>query len=98
MLRKCQDQFITFDLKINIQLMLLCFRMYDSLKVALSGLRQFLGTKSPLKLMKNVFISPQKLFPFSRYLSFCLDCLVMYQNGLIKKTRLISNFMTSHPG
>ena len=32
-----------------------------------------------------LFISPQKLFSFSRYLSFCLDFLVMYQKGLIKK-------------
>ena len=31
------------------------------------------------------FISAQKLFSFSRYLSFCLDFLVMYQNSLIKK-------------
>ena len=31
-----------------------------------------------------LFISPQKLIPFSRYSSFCLDFLVMYQNGLIK--------------
>ena len=30
--------------------------------------------------------------------SFCLDFLVMYQNGLIKKIRLISDFMTSQPG
>ena len=41
-----------------------------------------------------LFISPQKLFSFSRYLSFCLDFLVISQNGLIKKIRLISNFMT----
>ena len=45
-----------------------------------------------------LFISPQKLLLFSRYLSFCLDILVMYQNGLIKKLRLVSNFMTSQPG
>ena len=45
-----------------------------------------------------LFISPQKLFLFSRYLSFYLDFFVMYQNGLIKKTRLISNFMTSQSG
>ena len=45
-----------------------------------------------------LFISFQKLFSFSRYLSFCLDFLVIYQNGLIKKTRLISNFMASQPG
>ena len=45
-----------------------------------------------------LFISPQKLLLFSRYLSFCLDILVMYQNGLIQKLRLVSNFMTSQPG
>ena len=44
------------------------------------------------------FVSPQKLFSFSRYLNFCLGVLVMYQNGLIIKIRLISNFMTSQPG
>ena len=42
-----------------------------------------------------IFISPQKFFLFSRYSSFCLDFLVMYQNGLIKKTMSISNFTTS---
>ena len=31
------------------------------------------------------FILLQKLFSFSRYLSFYLDFLVMYWNGLIKK-------------
>ena len=46
-----------------------------------------------------LFISSQRLFPFSRYLyNFCLDFLVMYQNGLIKKIRLISNVMASQPG
>ena len=44
------------------------------------------------------FISPQTLFSFSRYLSFCLDFLVIYQNGMIKKIRLILNFVTSQPG
>ena len=45
-----------------------------------------------------VFISPQKLFSFSRCLSFCLDFLIMQQNGLIRKIRLISSFMMSQPG
>ena len=45
-----------------------------------------------------LFISPQKLFSFSRYLSFCLDFLVMQQNGLIRKIRFVSNFMTSQLG
>ena len=41
-----------------------------------------------------VFISPEKLFLFSKYSKFLLDFLVMYKNGLIKKIRLISYFMT----
>ena len=44
------------------------------------------------------FTSHQKLFSFSRYLSFCLEVLVMQQNGLVRKIRLTSNFMTSQPG
>ena len=34
----------------------------NTLKVALSGLWQFLAIENPLKMMKNAFISPQKLF------------------------------------
>ena len=56
------------------------------------------ATKSPLKMMKNAFISPKKPFSFSRYLSSCLDVLIMHRNALIKKIKLISNFMTSQPG
>ena len=67
-------------------------------KGTLSGLRQFLATESFLKMMKNAFFSSRKLFSFLRYLSFCLVFLVMYRNGLIKKMRLISHFMTSQPG
>ena len=36
----------------------------ESLKGTLSGLRQFLAIESPLKVMKMLFISHQKLFPF----------------------------------
>ena len=32
-----------------------------------------------------LFISPQKFFSFSIYLSFCPDFLVMYRNGWVKK-------------
>ena len=46
-----------------------------------------------------LFISLQKLFLFSRYLTFCLNFfLVVQQNGLIRRTRSISKFMTSHSG
>ena len=67
-------------------------------KGALSGLWQSLATESPLKKMKMLFILPWKLFSSSRYLNFCFDFLVMWKNGLIKKIRLISKFMTSQPG
>ena len=41
------------------------------------------------------FISPQKLFSFSRYLSF--DFLVVYQNGLIKDvTDLLTDNCNTH--
>ena len=42
-----------------------------------------------------LFIPLWKLFSFSRYLSFCLDFLVMQKNNLIRKIRLTSNFVTS---
>ena len=45
-----------------------------------------------------LFISPQKLFSFLRYLSFYLDFLLLYQNDLIKNISLISNFVTSLQG
>ena len=32
----------------------------------------------------------------ARYLSFCLDFLVMFENGLIRKIGLISKFITSY--
>ena len=44
-----------------------------------------------------LFISP-KLFSFSRYLNFYLVFLVMYKNGLIRKMKLLSKFMTSQHG
>ena len=42
-------------------------------KEALSGLRQFLATESPLKIMKN-----PSYFTLKALSSFCLDFLVMY--------------------
>ena len=52
----------------------------------------FWQLKALYKWSKILFISPQKLFSFSRYLNFCLDFLVMYQNGLIRKIKLMSNW------
>ena len=45
-----------------------------------------------------LFISPEKLLLFSRYVLICLDVLVNHINGLIRKIRLISKFMTLRPG
>ena len=44
-----------------------------------------------------LFISPEKLFSFARYLNFCLDFLVKHRNGSVRKKELISKFMTSQP-
>ena len=42
-----------------------------------------------------LFILPQKIFLFSRYLHFCLYFLVLQQNNLIRKIKLISRFTRS---
>ena len=67
-------------------------------KGALSGLRQFLATENTLKMMKNVFYYTSKDFFVLKIFKFCVDFLIMCQNGLIRKVGLISNFMTSQPG
>ena len=67
-------------------------------KVALSGLRQFLTTESPLKMIKSAFYFTSKALSVLKIFKFLSSYLVMYQNGLIKKIRLISNFMTLQPG
>ena len=55
----------------------------SSVKGALSRLRQFLATESPLKMVKNAFYFTLKTFLPSRYLNFCLDFLVIYKSSLI---------------
>ena len=70
----------------------------NSLKVHSQVWDNFWQLKALQKQWKMLFISPQKLFSFSKYFSFCLDLFVIYRNGLIEKIRLISNFMTSQPG
>ena len=70
-------------------------------KGALSGLRQFLTTENPLKMMKNAFYFTSKalfvlkIFVFVFVLT-CWSCIEMIWS--YKKIRLISNFMTSQPG
>ena len=87
---------VVFFLKILTNFITACF--CKMLKGALSGLRQFLATESPLKMMKNAFYFTSKALFVLKIFKFCLEFLVMYQNGLIKTIRIISNFMTSRPG
>ena len=70
-------------------------RSTKSFKGALSGLRKFLTTEIPLKMMKYAFYFTLKVFLFSRCLNFCFDLLVMLKKDLIRK--IISKFVTSQP-
>ena len=58
----------------------------------------FYQLKDLWKWWKCLFFHLFQLFSFSRYLNVCLYFLVMNKNGLIKKARLISTFMTSERG
>ena len=65
-------------------------------KGALSGVRHFLATENQLEMMKNgYFISPKNFFSFLTYLTFGLTVLILYENDLIKKLKLISKFTAS---
>ena len=67
---------------------------------ALSGLRQFFASESPLKMMKSAFYFILKalfILKIFKFLSW-LFSHVQYKKGLIRKMRLISKFMTSQPG
>ena len=75
---------------------LLRFTLSVKIKGALTALRQFLGLKSPSKMMKNAFISPKKVFFVLKIFKFLF--WVMQENGLMRKLRLISKFMTSQTG
>ena len=59
-------------------------------KGALSVLRQFLATESPLKMMKNAFYFTLKAFFVLKTFKFLF--LVMEKNGLIRKIKLIRKF------
>ena len=61
----------------------------SSINGTFSGLRQFLATESPLKMMKNGFY-------FTLEAVFVLK-IFKYKNGLIRKIRLILTLMTSQP-
>ena len=51
-----------------------------------------------LKMIKNAFYFILKALSILKIFKFCLDFLVMKENGSIRKIRLISKFMTSQLG
>ena len=74
------------------------FRSSFKLKGALSGLKQFMATESRLKTMKNTFYFTSKalfVLKIFKFLSWLFGHVV---KRLVRKIRLISNFMTSQPG
>ena len=72
---------------------------YLIFKVGLSSSKNFFYfNKSPLKMMKNAFYLMLKVLSFLRYLHFSPDLLLILKSGLLRKQRLISNFMTSQTG
>ena len=72
---------------------------WNCIKGALSGVRPFLASESPLKIMKNAFYFTLKAFFFLKIIYiFSLTFGPCRKNGLIRKIRLISKFMTSQSG
>ena len=65
------------------------------IKYALSGLKQFLASESPLKMLKNAFYFTLKPPFVPKYLNFCLDFSSMPKKSLIRKIKLIRKFMMS---
>ena len=61
----------------------LCIWLFLFLKAHFQAWEYFWQLKAWKKSWKMLFISPRKVFSFSRYLNFCLDSY--YRNGLIKK-------------
>ena len=47
--------------------------------------------------LRIIFVWSHGLYLFSVYLNFCLYFLVLQEKGLIRKIRLISNFMIPQP-
>ena len=58
-------------------LMLQSSKLLGTIKGALSGLRQFLATEKPLKMMKNAFYFTLKALFVLKIFRFCLECLIM---------------------
>ena len=66
-----------------------------NLKGTLSGLRKFLITKNPLKMMKNTFYFILKSLFLLKIFKLLFNFLVLQRNELIKKIKFISKFRTA---
>ena len=64
----------------------------------LKGLRQLLASEIPLKNMKNAIYFTFKALSVLKVFKFLSWLFGHVENGLIRKIRLISKFMTSQPG
>ena len=72
---------------------------FKNLRGRLPSLSQFLATESPSKMLKNAFYFTVKvLFVLKMFKFFVLTFLVTNENGLMRKLRLISEFMTPSIG
>ena len=67
------------------------------MKDALSSLRKYLETESPLKMLKNAFYLKYSSCSHDIQI-FVLNFLSRRKDGLVRKKILISKFMTSQPG
>ena len=65
----------------------------NTVRDAVSDLKQFLATESPWKLMKNALYFVLKIFKLLPWLFGHVE-----KNSLIREKRLISKFMTSQSG
>ena len=69
-----------------------------NLKAALSGLREFLATKIPLKIMKNIFYFTLKALFFLKIFNFLSSLFGHVEKQFDKNDKFYFKFMTSQPG
>ena len=69
-----------------------------ALKGALSGLRQFLATERPFKMMKNTFYFTLKGLFIPKIFKFLSWLFGHVEKNGFREIRLISKFMTSQLG
>ena len=67
-------------------------------KVALSGLRKFLITENPLKIMKNVFYFISKALFVLKIFKFLSSLFGHVSQRLDQKDKVNFKFITSQPG